>query len=698
MPRSFSLRFVLFILIVSASITGISRNSTATWNLIKQMPAPIDCGFFFDEMNGFVGSGIRDNFANVAQIYGTVDGGKTWTTQVVPNARGAVTSIFMLDKTTGYASIFSSSNTLWKTVDGGKTWNNLPMANGTAPCVYATKSAVMLTTWVYPGGVSFDGGKTFNQTFTDRQLRQSSGIDFTDDLHGVVTMGPHPTGFNIGASTYSTSDGGVNWTKGYALDESWGVYALKGSQSFFAAAEGSVGNVTNSIYRSDDNGVTWQAIYTFPDPGLRFTGHLSGSGKRLYFQTDVNFQGGMYRSDDLGLSWNPIGGPFHSRDTRFVVTGCIGQVVYAFDENGAIWKTTDGGDGTLATGAPLTLSADTLRFSSKYCQSSINASLLFDQSCLSTTIDSTVLSRNPSRAFTVPHDPRVTLTSDNGDSVQIKYDPQFSAGDTSILTIYAHQGGLAIVKKILLAGHNFTAPTPFVAPVTSVSAADSTDVAIYLVPTKDKFSISSLKFHLKFNGDVLTPFVVTTKGTLSEGAISASFQPAGNNGVLCTAMLKAPINQTSDLTKPLIYVRMQVTLSDSLGTNIVLDSFAINGPTPLGLCSTPESRFTMIPKCGDSTISITMNRQSLLRWLSVAPNPSTGGKVTLRFYLENASSLTVDLIDQATSLSVRATQSSFLAGEHMLELATDGIHAGSYLIALRTSQGETITRKLIELR
>jgi hypothetical protein len=80
---------------------------------------------------------------------------------------------------------------------------------------------------------------------------------------------------------------------------------------------------------------------------MNFTGHIAGVGKTIYVQSQNRTTDGLFRSDDGGISWRAVGGPTNEFDTRFFVTGCRGEVVYAFDRNGGIYKTTDGGDGTL---------------------------------------------------------------------------------------------------------------------------------------------------------------------------------------------------------------------------------------------------------------------------------------------------------------------------------------------------------------
>src|ERR1700733_12811695 len=118
------------------AIVSTPAFATNTWKAIGHFPQAIDCGFFFDKDHGLIGSGVRwngENPGNPCGIYKTTDGGVTWTTSKIP-ARiiGAVSSIWMQDSLTGYASIFPNVNysirntfgrsSLWKTTDGGDTW------------------------------------------------------------------------------------------------------------------------------------------------------------------------------------------------------------------------------------------------------------------------------------------------------------------------------------------------------------------------------------------------------------------------------------------------------------------------------------------------------------------------------------------------------------------------------------------------
>jgi photosystem II stability/assembly factor-like uncharacterized protein len=587
------------------AILCFATPALATWNKVGHFNDSFGCGFFFDSNHGFVGAGVRSTggFSNpiTTAIYRTTNGGKTWLPCATPQA-DAVTSIYMRNTMTGYASVFGNTIALWQTVNGGLTWTEVPgAAFADGSCVYATPSAITLTNWDGRtlGGFSPDGGASWREVFTGRFGDRSNGVDFSDDNTGVATLGPGAA--NGSEEIYYTADGGLTWRSSTNAVEAWGVYAVKGSQTFFTANEGAGDQNQHSIYWSRDGGRTWNPRFTFPDPNLHLTGHVAGKGQSVYVQSDTSSgpfgsvaYKGMFRSDDLGGTWHAVGGPTYSRDSRFVVTGCSGEVVYAFDDAGNIWKTTDGGDGTL-----------------------------------------------------VP-----------------KSTPEFVFG---------------------------TIPNTLI--------ADTVSVPIYLVTTKNIFSISSFTLHISFNGDVLTPESVVTKGTLTEGATTASYGVSERQGATVTITMPKPITNTVDFTKPLVLLRMRVTLSDSTSTGLTLDNLLVNPNIPLNLCSLPSANFTAILACGDSTISGVMRKQPLAQILSVYPNPSHAQSVSVQYQLPSATETSVFVISESgEQVASPVLNRSELAGMHSLQLDTRGWAPGAYIVELRTTTAGVSRQKLIEIR
>jgi len=330
------------------SLLSFTNSGYASWKKVAQFNVTVNASFFFNEQRGFVG---LDGNNGIKRTY---NGGKTWLDCIIPPAfYGYITDIFMRDSLNGWVGIENDNNSkgLWYTVDGGVTWNVNPNVTGQVTSVYQTPTAVIFGDRFSLNrlSVSTNGGGNFTRISTDR----FNGINFVDDLHGVATVFAN-SGANAPGTALYSADGGNSWSPTSNITvESWAVYAQKGTPNFVIAGEKvqTDPNGWQNVYGSSDYGITWQTIGVLQG---RTTGHIAGVGPVMYTQSWTVWQYpnppafvGMNRSTDGGKTWVNVGGPSNFRDTRFSVTGCLGGVVYAFDEVGNVWKTTDGGDGSI---------------------------------------------------------------------------------------------------------------------------------------------------------------------------------------------------------------------------------------------------------------------------------------------------------------------------------------------------------------
>ncbi|HET6399881.1 MAG TPA: hypothetical protein VFH95_00625 [Candidatus Kapabacteria bacterium] len=500
--------------VLSAIIfAGIVPSATAqnTWKRMKQFDRPIGCAFFFDADHGLIGSGIRPGIyldgstyrihetqgASVA-IYKTTDGGVSWIESAVPaHFPGAVTQICMIDSLVGYASVFSDiefdftgtfgASCLWKTTDGGSTWFDSLHLDHIATSVYAQKGLLLFTKWdyyyqlsdVFPappldtfgGAYSYDGGATWTENF-----RRGNGIAFSDSLNGVVSeMNSELDGANF----WVTMDAGRTWQPSVSNQyESWSVYAVTGKRIYFCANESQPGYPYYLPYKainwSTDGGFTWSERASFPV--MHFTGTIAGAANTLYFQTDDAsyddvYQTGMYRSDDLGANWHWVGGPANSRDTRFAVTGCQGQVVYAFDELGDVWKTTDGGDGTL--GPSIWLSADTILWLPNPCGDTLHFNTSCSN-CIPITIDSVSVLYG-SELLPLPDSGILPAPITQNDTARISllYSPTSSGESFSVVRVFAHSGEDVLTRDVTVRIENNIPNTLVLSPDSSSLSVSS---------------------------------------------------------------------------------------------------------------------------------------------------------------------------------------------------------------------------------
>ncbi|HET6401894.1 MAG TPA: hypothetical protein VFH95_10900 [Candidatus Kapabacteria bacterium] len=337
-------RCLLYILIFALFLLVPFSIVRAKWKIVYTLSTHqgFRAGFFFNEDTGFIAGLMGDG------VYKTTDGGKTWTNAPIPlvpkSGTNHVTQILMADPLHGWLTcepLYTTPPTypgLYQTTDGGASWNPVNW-NQDFSDIYRTPSVLVVTSRTGSGILSTDGGSTFQTT-----VDSSNGLDFVDGLHGVMTSYERH-------GWYRSSDGGKTWLPISTIDtESWSVYGVKSTPWFFTAGEGDDISppLMSKVRRSSDFGATW--VNTGVSLPFRSTGHIAGFGFTLYTQVEVgnrNGYQGLYRSNDSGRTWESIGGPSNDRDTRFCVLGCRGEVIYAFDETGNVWKTTDGGDGSL---------------------------------------------------------------------------------------------------------------------------------------------------------------------------------------------------------------------------------------------------------------------------------------------------------------------------------------------------------------
>ncbi|HET9136046.1 MAG TPA: choice-of-anchor D domain-containing protein, partial [Candidatus Kapabacteria bacterium] len=138
-----------------------------------------------------------------------------------------------------------------------------------------------------------------------------------------------------------------------------------------------------------------------------------------------------------------VGGPSTSQDSRFVVTGCSGGVVYAFDGHGGVWKTRDGGDGAIQEpSVELEITGTTISLSGNICETTFASIGLINHYCEDDTIQLVELVDPTSDLFTsgalsvvsIPPLPRA-LTEGQKDSILFKWEPsKLFHSDTLITT------------------------------------------------------------------------------------------------------------------------------------------------------------------------------------------------------------------------------------------------------------------------
>ncbi len=363
--------------VVALFIIITSSTCFATWQKLAQLNAPIGCCFFLDGKNGFVGSGSYGSNPVTLRIWATRDGGITWIPCGVPSETGQITQISIDTNGVGYASVFCMSNpsmNLWRTQDGGFSWVDASTSQRFGTGVGIKGAAFATASWNLSGS-------------------GNNGVFFMENATQFISPGPQA---------------------GNNANEAWSAYGDATTRIWYQVKE-----MARRLYASTDRGATWSSRFIF---NLQPTGHIDGADGTVYIQTQ---DGGMLRSTDAGFTWAAIGGPSNYVDTRsFWVGGCTGREVIAFDVNGGVWKTSDGGDGRLGTLNPISIVHITIPQVSA-CSVSQGIAKLIYTDCGEFIITSAAIENDPNAVFSLqPFTVPDTLRAGDTVTFIVDFDPK----------------------------------------------------------------------------------------------------------------------------------------------------------------------------------------------------------------------------------------------------------------------------------
>jgi len=289
-------------------------------------------------------------------IFVSSDGGATWTARKVSTIPGMVnddgTRQWWYDSLAAVDPSVSAGTTayvggtdLWQTTDGGQTWTNLTNATNNGPVYPAQHALAFLSPTASTYYLAGDGGVwkgTSNGTFTNLN---SGGLDITQFYSGSVgDVGPDATTYGGaqggGVDQYPAGASGPGpWNGVYGGDIGQTIVDYTNNAIVYAAA------AYGAVSKSTDGGQTWNPADTginLHNP-VNFVMPLVMSptiNTELFAGTDR-----VFRTTDSASSWFPISGSLDNGTplSAIAVAPASDKTIYAGDDNGNVYVTTNGG-------------------------------------------------------------------------------------------------------------------------------------------------------------------------------------------------------------------------------------------------------------------------------------------------------------------------------------------------------------------
>jgi hypothetical protein len=375
--------FISFLFLTSLALhqTGVSQaqiknapltpNGISNWN---QINTPFDSDstryseavmcYFLNQNLGFVFQSQLSGFSNhpLLGLFRTTNGGASWAKiYSFDSTNCPIRQIYFVSPYHGY---LACSTGIFETEDTGISWRKITSFNRAFNSVYASGNKVdAFLGGPVPVGVrgalisTEDDGRNwdtiippgnFMSFFFNHMTPYVSGnkenmvvAEKTDTVGNFYLVYSLDNGKNWYSNMIDTGNTG-NWTTGF--------YCFPHCTDILR---------TRFLYHPDDmSSITYSANYggnwsTFI-PAIEIGAWIAGNSCALYVcNASVQQELGPLRSLDRGKTWQYVSGPdFTEIDDGDYRNLCIvggGAIIYATDMRAHIWKSSDGGDGTLSS-------------------------------------------------------------------------------------------------------------------------------------------------------------------------------------------------------------------------------------------------------------------------------------------------------------------------------------------------------------
>ncbi|MEH6764479.1 MAG: YCF48-related protein [Aequorivita antarctica] len=237
----------------------------------------------------------------------------------------------------GESSTYNGNGIVIVTYDGGGTWSELwTGANqGLEAMSFPTQYTGYVGGWNEYFAKTTDGGTTWTQQTPVPDVYIYTGIEFKDEMNGVVTAQT-----DTGVAVYNTTDGGTTWTEGSGLTGVPYKLTYVSADTYFLVTNG------GDILKSTDNGLTWTTVFTGGGllVGIEFYDAMTGIATA---ENDV------FKTTDGGATWvgqevieGAIWRDVAWQDADNVTLVGTPELIFASEDGGETWPINNMGTTT----------------------------------------------------------------------------------------------------------------------------------------------------------------------------------------------------------------------------------------------------------------------------------------------------------------------------------------------------------------
>jgi hypothetical protein len=652
--------------------------------------------YFLNENIGFAfnTNGVQSNLVR------SIDGGKNW--MFVPffdKQQITLQQFYFTTINRGYAA---TSDGVYETEDTGSTWRKINTGNHLPfNSVYAFGDKV----FAYGGSnrrffrngpliMTSNDGKTWDTVIPPKT--SPNLIPYVFGNKDSIVFAENIDSANNSLIVFSTNNG-RNWSsrKMDFLDQTrtMGLFSLphcKDVLRTFIDYQDTIYNDMYFIVHSSDFGQHWDTI----DKPLVIGAWIAGNNCAQYVSPANQLPiGGLYRSTDHASHWQFNDGPqnfqeiddddFHNLS---VVGG--GAVVFAGDMGSRLWKTSDGGDGTLSSASlksNISIDHDVIQ-AMIICDTSDLTVTFQNLSCNYTSLTNIGIDGLDSAQYTSVWKHHLAC-SGLKDSVLIKI---FSIpSGTSFYTFHAHFVNDEF--QIIDTSFNFTlspAPIPieefYLRPSSIIAKpGDVIEVTLFTNSSQNLADLSSFDLTYSVNTDLLTPLeFIPIKGATADQVKTTQ--------TTATVTLHFDPGFTFSGEIELGKLRCTVFVTDTLETDIHLISAAYSSGCLVTSVDSNTIHFTL-SECGGTILSQYLHTGKVLDIISIRPNPAQDElEIDLQSAMKQDASIE---IRNALGAKVYSGVKNLTSGSNSIYLDTKGLAAGMYLVRVGgASQSLVISR------